>query len=244
MTGFLILVLVILAFLIWAGDRLYRRNDKLDPVLQGVQAVLTAFAILLAGLWYFVERKGMSHAELALKVHGVKMPGDLALVQLRIEIRNVGHTLLRARDWDVRLQSIFPTDLPLAPLADTEFNHWPRAVGAVEAYHTQELRWPTISYFRGQDLHEVEPGEMDLKNMDFVVSCDNAVLRAGAALRKLDTRWDWASIRKRIGGEMPEALWWKERALVDLHKLCAGKAGTTLRLDMVDNEEEEEDDGR
>lgn len=238
MTGFFIFVLLILLLLVWAGDRLYRRNDKLNPVLQGVQAVLTAFAILLAGLWYFVERKGMSHAELALKVQGVRMPGDIALVQLRIEIRNVGHTLLRARDWDVRLQSVFPTDLPLAPLATTELNHWPKKVGLAEAYYDQEVRWPTISQFWGQDLHEIEPGEMDLKNMDFLVSCKtDTVLRASAALKKLDTRWDWDSMKKRIGGKKPKALWWKERALVDLRQLCRSAAGTAMQLKVADKEE-------
>jgi hypothetical protein len=79
---------------------------------------------------------------------------------------------------------------------------------------------------------------MDLKNLDFVVSCQSdTILRASAALRKADARWDWTSIRKRIGGETPEALWWKERALIDLRRLCASEAGTALRLDLTGKEE-------
>lgn len=242
MTAFVLFVVVVLLLLIWVLSRFYKRNDKLDPVIQGVQAILTAFAILLAGTWYLVERKGMSHAELKLKAYGVRMPGGLALVQLRIEIKNIGHTLLRARDWDVRLQSIYPTDLPLTTLTQTDLNHWPKAVGEHQGYHTQELRWPTIRRFRGQDLHEVEPGEMDLKSLDFVVSCDSEkVLRASTAVKKLDARWDWPSIRKRLSGETPDQLWWKERSLIDLGTLCGKPDGTAMALGIAGQEEEDGD---
>lgn len=240
MTAFVIFVLLVLVLLIWVVRRLYRRDDKLDPVIQGVQAILTAFAILLAGTWYLVERKGMSHADLQLKANGVRMPGGVVLVQLRIEIRNIGHTLLQARDWDVRLQSIYPTELPLTPLADTRLNHWPQAVGTHQAYSTQELRWPTISRFRGQDLHEVEPGEMDLKSIDFVVSCiSDKVVRATAAVKKLDARWDWPSMRKRFAGKSPDELWWKERLLIDLGRVCGMPEGTTMALGVEPKEEPE-----
>ena len=240
MIAFLLLVLLILTLLIVAVGRLYRRNEKLDPVIQGVQAILTGFAILLAGSWYLVERKGMSHAELGIKADGVRMPGDVVLVQLRIEIRNVGHTLLRARDWDVRLQAIYPSDLPLAPLAGMQLNHWPSAVGNYRAYDKQALQWPTISRFRGQDLHEVEPGEADLKVVDFVVSCkSDKVIRATAALKKLDTRWDWPSVRKRIRFESQDELWWKERMLIDLGRLCASPQGTAAELKLAEAPEKE-----
>jgi hypothetical protein len=243
MTAFVIFVLLVLVLLIWVVRRLYRRDDKLDPVVQGVQAILTAFAILLAGTWYLVERKGMSHAELALKGNGVRLPGGMVLVQLRIEIRNIGHTLLRARDWDIRLQSIYPTDLPVAPLAATDLNHWPAAVGEHPAYHTQEIRWPAISRFRGQDLHEVEPGETDLKSVDFFVPCaSEKVVRASAAVLKLDPRLDWPSIAKRLRGEAPDQLWWKERALFDLGKLCAAPEGSTMELGIGLNGDEQEEE--
>ena len=245
MATFLFLVLLALALVIWVVRRMYHRDEKFDPVLQGVQAIMTAFAILLAGTWYLVERKGMSHAGLELKAEGVRMPGGVALVQLRIEIRNIGHTLLQARDWDVRLQSIYPAAIPLAPLTRTELNHWPKAVGKHQAYATQELRWPTISRFRGRDLHEVEPGEMDLKNIDFVVSCaTDRVVRASAAVKKLDPRWDWPSIRKRLGGEPPDELWWKERALIDLGTLCDKPEGTAMALGVGEGSEEEEEEKR
>ena len=241
MTTFVLFVLLVLVLLIWVVGRLYRRNDKLDPVVQGVQAILTAFAILLAGSWYLVERKGMSHAELALGANGVRLPDGVVLVQLRIEIRNIGHTLLRARDWDIRLQTIYPTDLPVAPLAATRLNHWPAKVGDHQAYHSQEIRWPAIARFRGENLHEVEPGEKDVKSVDFFVPCaTEKVIRATAAVKKLDPRWDWGSIKKRMRGEKPDELWWKDRALVDISKLCAAPEGSAMPLVVGAREEEGE----
>jgi hypothetical protein len=221
--------------MIWLVGRLYKRNATLDPAAKVVQAVLTAFALLLAGLWYFVERKGMSHAEIKVTADGARVSPELALVQLRIETKNVGFIVLRARHWDVRLLSIVPSyKMPLPQIATLPRGAWPEKVAGENAYFDQELRWKVIRRFDGDDLHEVEPGELDVKSMDWLVPCSFRVLRATVAVEKPDKSWNWRALLDRPRGIKPEPLWWKDRTMLDLGPICAADiaVGATAKLDQ------------
>ncbi len=239
MTGFVVLVVVILLLLIWLVGRVYSRDATLDPVVKVVQAVLTAFALLLAGLWYFVERKGMSHAELALSADGVRVTDELALVHLRIEIKNVGFIALKAENWVVRLLSIVPTDLPLDRIAsDAGWDKWPatikvrRADGGIEdrlVYYEQELLWRTERNFEGWDRHEIEPGETDAKTMDFLIPCTGKVMRATVAVQK-DAAWNWGAFKRLPYREPQREWWWRDRINLNLGALCAKPVGASAKL--------------
>jgi hypothetical protein len=230
MTAFLILVVVVLAALIWLVGRMYRKNTSIDPVLKVVQALLTAIALLLAGLWYFVERKGMSHAEIHLDAKGVHVAPGIALLQLRIETKNVGYIVLHAHQWKVRLLSVVPSDLPLDKLVRLKRDVWPARLGGVDAYYVQELDWKPLRAFDDEDVHEVEPGEVDVKTMDFIVPCTLQVGRVTVALQKRDTGFDWDRLKQRLMFRKPAPLWWKDRLLVSFLELCAGPVGTVADL--------------
>jgi hypothetical protein len=219
-----------LVLLLVVGGLVYRRAATTQNVVAMVQSLLTAAAILLAGFWYFIERKGMAHAEMHLAATGVHVADGIALVQLRIETKNVGYIMLRAEQWDVRLLSVVPTRLPLEKLVRLKVTPWPERFANADTYYDQELGWQPLRAFQGADRHDIEPGESDLKALDFVVPC---TLQAGeftAALRKRDAGWDWDRFKKKLLTGEQEEMWWKDRLLFSLKELCASPMGSVVRL--------------
>lgn len=221
---------MLLLLLIWLVARIATKAPGLDPSVKIVQAVLTAFALLLAGLWYFVERKGMSHAEVKITADGAHVSPGLLLVQARIEIKNIGYTVLRPKNWDIRLLSVLPTTTPLEEIAKADWDAWPETVADEPAYHDQELRLPTIRMFKGESAREIEPGEFDVKTVDLLVPCTHKIARLTVAMQKPDPRWDRTSIMDRLRGKEPAKLWWKDRALLSFAELCEKPVGSTAKL--------------
>ncbi|MEA2998856.1 MAG: hypothetical protein QOK17_689 [Sphingomonadales bacterium] len=209
---------------------LFRVWPSTEKVAAIAQSALTAAAILLAGFWYFVERKAMPHAELHLEARGVHLQAGLALVALRIDIKNGGSTVLHAAQWDVRLLSIVPTKLPLSSLAALGRDEWPESENA---YYDQELRWDVLRAFRGSDDHAVEPGESDIKAMDFIVPCTYPVLRATAALKRPQARGREERLERTFNEDTSDDWWWKDRALIDLQELCRKPVGFTADVTVA-----------
>jgi hypothetical protein len=222
--------LLCLLLLLAVAALIYRRTSASQNVMSTVQSLLTAAAILLAGFWYFIERKGMSHAEVHLSATGVHMAEGIALVQLRIETKNVGYIMLHANEWDVRLLSVLPNQLPLDTLAGLKLLAWPAQIDKAEAYYAQELAWTPVRAFQGYDRHDIEPGESDLKAIDFVVPCTLRVGELTAALRKLDMSWDWDRLMNKLRGKENEQMWWKDRLVFNLAGVCDGPIGSVAHL--------------
>ncbi len=229
MTWFVVFVFLTFGLLIWLVGRYAHDSATLDPSIRIVQGGLTALAILLAGTWYFVERKGQSHAEVKLVVDAVRISEDFALVEVRHEIKNVGYIVLRPRLWDVQVLRVVPSTLPFAIIERAATNHWPAFVNGRETYVEGELVWGILQQFKGKLEREIEPGEMDVVVMDFVVPCWVSVARVSSAIKKADRRWDVAAIRHRLREGRWMEWWWKDRALVDVGRVCAADVGTRLK---------------
>lgn len=209
----------------------YSRTERVQPVVAVVQSFLTVVAILLAGFWYFVERKGTSHAELSVKADGVHLTPDQALVQLKIEIRNAGATLLHADDWKVQILSLDPAALPIAQVAALPYDQWPGDATKGDPYRAQELAWPAIRVFKGREPHQIEPGELDLKTLEFLVPCDEKVVRAAVSLKKRDFKWDPTALLAKRAQDDPAEYWWKARALLDIGQLCGKPVGASTHFE-------------
>jgi hypothetical protein len=228
----LLILVAILVALIGLAGAVYRRTAKVEGVVNVVQSFLTAVAILLAGFWYFVERKGTSHADLQLRVEGAHLTDELALLEVHLAVRNSGTTLLKADQWKVQLLSVDPATLPLAAALALPGDSWPERVGDAQLYSGGELLWPALRRFNGFEIHDVEPGETDIKTFDFLVACkDEKLLKVMASLRKADFKWDPTAVRLgRDTRATPREFWWKARALVDGGKVCAAPVGSTVKL--------------
>lgn len=218
----LTIVLIVLPLLVFPG-----KEHKFHPGAVSLQALVTVVAVLIAGYWYLIERRGTAHANLEIAAKGVRLSGNLALVEAHVAIRNAGQIVLSPREWDVRLLAVVPGySTPIrAAAADAarDFQAWPDQLEGKPAYFRNELQWTSLRRYSGPAEHEVEPGERDVRTFDFVVPCDVKAAKLTVALRKPEPNW-WQS------AEAGREWWWKDRLLIGLTGLCDSKAGTVAAL--------------
>jgi hypothetical protein len=216
-----------------------------------IQAAVTAIAIVAAGVWYYFERTGKPHADVAMQVAGAKIEDGLVLIEVQVFTKNLGRRLLKTNDWNVRLQTVTPTSLPVKTIARLPAGDWPEKIGDQRVYSEQAIEWPTIKMFEGQNRRETEPGEVDAVPFDFIVGCETKVARLVVFVKKEDSfgariKQSW---RRAFGGQAGErpadgsnsssnsgrdddakpGWWWSRQALVPVQDLCSKPAGSVVR---------------
>jgi hypothetical protein len=211
------LLLFLLVLGLGISRLVYGRDKSFSDAANTFQTVLTAAAIMLAGYWYFVERRGKPHADVTQAVSVVPIKPGFVGVESQISIKNLGETVLRINQARVKLQQISPPPSDpgiLIPekLASLGRDEWPEyaepdATGRqLPMFSTTELQWPTIRRYRDKVNHEIEPGETDVMIATFIVTCDIKMVRVAALLRK-------------DSGDKDEK-WWRSAAFADTAKVC------------------------
>lgn len=204
--GAIVVALIVAQAVALVAQRRYRQFDKAALAVQGLA---TTVAIMFAGYWYMYERKGQPQANTKLEVVGLKVSDDYLDLETRFSISNLGATLLRVGEADVRLQAVNPDSLPLAAIDRLPRSAFPDRMGGKDVYDDGVLMWPTIKWFRGGAVRHIEPGETDLRIVDFVASCRNRAARV-------------LFMMKRPGSDQL----WSDQALVDLSGLCSKRIGS------------------
>lgn len=197
----------------FAALRLQRRDTHFEKSAMAMQAVATTIAIMFAGYWYVYERKGQPRANTRLEVVGVKVAPDQVTLETRFSISNIGATLLTVGETDVRLQLVAADSLPIRAIQDLPRAAFPERIAGRDIYDDGFLMWPTIKWFRGGEARAIEPGETDLRVIDFIASCRHAALRV-------------LFMMKRPGS----GLVWRDQALIGLSDLCSKDVGSREML--------------
>lgn len=188
---------------------LLRRHDGFDKAAGAVNALATAAAILFAGYWYIYERKGQPQADTALKVVGLKVSPGYVTLQARFAVKNLGATLLEVGETDARLMAINADSLPLERIVALGREDFPDRIDGHSVFDDGALTWPTVRWFHGGATRHVEPGETDLRLVDFVASCRNTAMRVYFAMERPGTEDVW-----------------RDTATLSLSALCAKPVGS------------------
>jgi len=198
------LAVVTFLVLLWA---IFRWKPSTHEATSMFQAVLTGAAILVAGYWYLVERRGTPHADISQTVTVVRGSDGYAIVEAALTLKNLGSVLVKVREIDVRVQRADPTGLDLKRVAENKFNQWPAQFpDGQKMYDGTELQWPTLQLYRSNVNYEIEPGESDTATVTFVVSCDIRQVRIASEVKK------------------SERLWWKARTFSTTYAACEDAA--------------------
>lgn len=196
-----------LVFLIYGYRNLSGANDWAKLL----QALFTLTAFGLAAYWYFVERKGLPHADIEQQVTVVPLAGGLVAIEAHVKIRNLGERLLRIEHINSRLQNVEAATYAYGALAGLRGpSYWnaqrPNRAGG--QYTGAELRWPVRRQFDEQVEHEIEPGETDLFVATFLAPCSGV---------------DWVRVATDVykpGGDPDHPLAWKARNFASIAAAC------------------------
>lgn len=221
----MILLLLLAAGLLGALVLLARRlhDPLLGDSLAALQALLTSFAIVVAAIWYFTERKSTPHADLSVEVVGARLLDDMVLLQATVRTRNHGQVLLEPEDWGVRLESVVPSEVPVDRISRLPVDAWPATrAPKTRLFFDHAIDWKHLRTFEGQSKRHIEPGELDVKSFDFLVRCEVQLAKLTVALKKPNVVWAiWQTNRES---------WWKEQALLAVSKICAEPTGSVMKL--------------
>lgn len=171
----LLAAIFFLALYVWG----VRDLEKWDKRAQYAQALLTLLALLTTGYWFFLERKGMPHADVSQEIAVIPVSKGLVAVEVHVKITNLGQRLLEIDKINSRLQLVRPDAYDYVGLNKKKGeDYWlaerPGASKNSKQFHIAELRWPIYRQYRDEVKHRIEPGETDLLVVTFLMECRHA----------------------------------------------------------------------
>jgi hypothetical protein len=191
------LLIILIAASLLVSIYLYRRDPEFGKIFSAVQAMISIGGLLVAAYWYFVERKGMPHVNVKLTAQAARMSEGSMFLMTRLDISNSGTGLLTIKNVDVRVMSVAmspPTEATVQSLGIDEF---PAMLpSGRNLYDKGELGWRGVKQYASDRSIEIEPGETDSIFVDFVIPCDNGLLKISGGVRKPGKAELWYKDRK------------------------------------------------
>ena len=120
-----------------------------------IQSIVTVGAIVVGGLWFFRRRLNRPWARVKNHVEHRRREDGKTLLHVTVHIDNIGQVLLRVAEGFVRIQQVLPSDEEILREAECD---------------AEEIPWPSLAEKRiSQGQQEIEPGEDDERQFDFVL---------------------------------------------------------------------------
>ena len=140
----------------------------MKDIVEIVQGIVTIVAILAGGIWTYLafvrKRLRYPRAKLSITIDSSQIAPDYRLVHVAVQIDNTGYVLLAPEYAEVRLRQVMPLPAEIESRLKPGFDP--------VAPDEKELPWPLIVRrewnWDPSDI-EIEPGESDLLNADFVI---------------------------------------------------------------------------
>lgn len=142
--------------------------------LEKLKTIAIISAIIIGGIWtyqlFIKERKDYPHADIEQRISHIKLSSSMNLLRVEIALNNKGNCLLETNKSTVRIQQILPIiDLSLISQLNT---------AVVETVRKDDrFVWPLL-YERISEIPlEIEPGEKEVVDFEFVILSEIEVVR-------------------------------------------------------------------
>jgi len=142
--------------------------------LEKLKTIAIISAIIIGGIWtyqlFIKERKDYPHADIEQRISHIKLSSSMNLLRVEIALNNKGNCLLETNKSTVRIQQILPIiDLSLISQLNT---------AVVETVRKDDrFVWPLL-YERISEIPlEIEPGENEVVDFEFVILSEIEVVR-------------------------------------------------------------------
>jgi hypothetical protein len=149
---------------------------EFKELAEGISALATTIAVFAGGLWtyqlFVKNREKYPRASISHNVSHIDLSVDVRVVSVAVTVSNAGKVLLQIQKLECRL-------LQLLPPAGSIATHLESPSNLINNGH-QKIAWPmldrrTWNYAQGES--ELEPGEVETFNCDFVIGHDVHVVQ-------------------------------------------------------------------
>ncbi|PEQ14565.1 hypothetical protein B2G71_03045 [Novosphingobium sp. PC22D] len=191
------------------------------------QALFTIFAFAITAYWFFVERKGMPHANVSQSIVLVPLGKGLVAVEAHLTVENLGQRLLKIGHVDIRLQLLDAERYDYGALNGKRGDEYWKARRPTEGHKSQfqgsELQWPIFRRYDHDVDYRIEPGEKDLIVATFLMKCRYADhIRVASDIYNPAAQDDFDPADAAAGGPRRSG-GWKARSFADLKEVCSGE---------------------
>ncbi|MBX7501986.1 hypothetical protein K3181_11085 [Qipengyuania sp. YG27] len=216
-TFFLLATLLFLALLVLG----FRTIEVSEKRARYAQALLTLVALATTGYWFFLERKGMPHADVSQEVSAVPLGDGLIAVEAHVKVHNLGQRELVVDHLKSRLQLVrgdaYRYDLLNAKKGDDYWAAKRSGKSHKPQFNQAELLWPIHRTFDRRVEYKIEPGETDLVVATFLMSCSKANwIRVATDIFKPSGAGRWFGWKN----EKDKDKAWKARTFLDVRSAC------------------------
>jgi hypothetical protein len=191
--------------IMWPPTHSHSRSIKewMTEWLPIVQASVTIVTVLVGGWWtyklFIEEREQYPHANIEQKLSHVALSEQANLLRVGIELTNVGKTLMRIQESTIRVQQIVPsTPCPNQPVVCAA-DEVAAALSEVQR-QTNQISWPLIAERSFRFPFEIEPGEKQTLDFEFVTPSDAKIVRVYSFFSKDQTSMDGTDVGWTMSG--------------------------------------------
>ena len=139
--------------------------DTNANTIEALNNSLQAAAIVIAGAWTYMNfvhgRTNYPKLKGGFQITEIPVSPESSCIRVSLLIDNIGNSLLRIRDLTLRIQQISPPPVVNGQVFEPKIK-----LGEVE------IAWPMIEEYtkaRSDESREIEPGESDTLNFDFII---------------------------------------------------------------------------
>ena len=151
------------------------------------QAIVTIAAVFIGGLWtynvFIKERRVYPHVNIEQKIFHVALSDQINLLRVGLDLTNTGNSLMVTGKSTLRVQQILPW-LPCPKDGPCAANEVSEAIVKIKR-QGDRFSWPLIAerdvYFA--PIVDIEPGEKQTLDFEFVMPSDVSVVRIYAYFR-------------------------------------------------------------
>ena len=151
---------------------LNKNIDKFKDYLHISQSILTITAIIVGGIWFFINREHRPKINVVYSVSHKKIHRNWHWLYISIEFINVGKRFVQLDDGVVRIEKILPLETKLNEAIENQDRN------NVFTSDNTTIKWPSVGEILSNDPRiRVEPGEKDRKTYEFLVPSSVEVVK-------------------------------------------------------------------
>ncbi len=139
--------------------------SRIKSITVIVQSVFTIGAIIVAGIWFFVQREAEVKANIDQKVTHRQITKDWTWVHVSVTISNQGKRFLDLESGVIRIQRILPLE---KKIKDKIMNNQDPIV--IGTHNVGKVSWLKLCEpYEPKFKVGIEPGEVDKVNCEFII---------------------------------------------------------------------------
>jgi len=163
------------------------RLATIKDSLSIVQSLLICLSIISAGVWFYLQRDPLPKANITHEITHRRITPEFTWLHVSISITNVGKRLLHLDSGFTRIQNNLPSDPAVADLIKTGKSPF--------SPETFRIPWPLIDSYNLNLTIDIEPGETDILNHDFIIPSEVRTVKVYSYFERLqDLGWSKTTI--------------------------------------------------